>query len=170
MYFQTGNKKEAERLVKNIIKIVIKIGILHRNNQFNADELKIVERFRSKFQVRNEKIIEVFFYHNLFEFEVKLLFLEFSQTTQMAVISFHEVDFSFDLPYLQKSLSDSQAALKTIVERHLTDKSLSRIDEVFGFFNDAKLLETAFRIDSPYRDVVAAIVADLNAAMDSGDI
>lgn len=88
----------------------------------------------------------------------------------MAVISFHEVDFSFDLPYLQKSLSDSQAALKTIVERHLTDKSLTRIDEVFGFFNDAKLLETAFRIDSPYRDVVAAIVADLNAAMDSGDI
>lgn len=48
---QTGNKKEAERLVKNIIKIVIKIGILHRNNQFNADELKVVERFRSKFQV-----------------------------------------------------------------------------------------------------------------------
>lgn len=88
----------------------------------------------------------------------------------MAVISFHEVDFSFDLPYLQKSLSDSQAALKTIVERHLTDKSLARIDEVFGFFNDAKLLETAFRIDSPYHDVVAAIVADLNAAMDSGDI
>lgn len=50
--FQTGNKKEAERLVKNIIKIVIKIGILHRNNQFNADELKIAERFRSKFQVK----------------------------------------------------------------------------------------------------------------------
>lgn len=52
--FQTGNKKEAERLVKNIIKIVIKIGILHRNNQFNADEMKVVERFRSKFQVFNQ--------------------------------------------------------------------------------------------------------------------
>lgn len=88
----------------------------------------------------------------------------------MAVISFHEVDFSFDLPYLQKSLNESQAALKSIVERHLTDKSISRIDEVFGFFSDAKLLETAFRIDSPYRDVVAAIVSDLNSAMDNGDI
>lgn len=51
MHFQTGNKKEAEKIVKNIIKIVIKIGILHRNNQFNADELKVIERFRSKFQV-----------------------------------------------------------------------------------------------------------------------
>lgn len=137
----TGNKKEAERLVKNIIKIVIKIGILHRNNQFSADELKVVERFRSKFQ-----------------------------NTQMAVISFYEVDFSFDLPYLQKSLDESQATLKQIVERHLTDKSLDRIDEVFTFFNDPKLLETCFRVDSPYREVVAAIVKDLNSAMDSGDI
>lgn len=49
---QSGNKKEAERLVKNIIKIVIKIGILHRNNQFSADELKTIDRFRSKFQVK----------------------------------------------------------------------------------------------------------------------
>lgn len=51
IYFQSGSKKEAERLVKNIIKIVIKIGILHRNNQFNADEAAIAERFRVKFNV-----------------------------------------------------------------------------------------------------------------------
>lgn len=88
----------------------------------------------------------------------------------MAIISFYEVDFSFDLPYLQKSLEESHVALKSIVERHLTDKSLGRIDEVFAFFNDAKLLETCFRIDSPYREVVAAIVKDLNSAMDNGDI
>lgn len=88
----------------------------------------------------------------------------------MAVISFHEVEFSFDLPYLQKSLDESHAALKSIVERHLTEKSLCRIDEVFGFFNDPKLLETCFRADSPYQEVVAAIVKDLNSAMDNGDI
>lgn len=88
----------------------------------------------------------------------------------MAVISFHEVDFSFDLPYLQKSLDESQAILKSIVERHLTEKSLNRIDEVFAFFNDPKLLETCFRADSPYKEVVAAIVKDLNSAMDNGDI
>lgn len=87
----------------------------------------------------------------------------------MAVISFYEVDFSFDLSYLQKSLSESQAALKSIVERHLTEKSLGRIDEVFGFFSDTKLLETAFRTDSPYREVVGAVVGDLNRAMDNGD-
>lgn len=48
---QTGNKVKAEKLIKNIIKIVIKIGVLHRNNQFSADELKDAEVFKRKFQV-----------------------------------------------------------------------------------------------------------------------
>lgn len=87
----------------------------------------------------------------------------------MAIISFHEVDFSFDLSYLQKALAESHAALKSVIVRHLTEKSLDRIDEVFNFFGDSKLLETSFRIESPYRDVVAAIVTDLNRAMDNGD-
>lgn len=88
----------------------------------------------------------------------------------MAIISFHEVDFSFDLLYLQKSLAESKAILKQIIERHLTDKSLNRVDEVFDFFSESKLLETAFRIDSPYQEVVADIVKDLNQAMDNGDL
>lgn len=88
----------------------------------------------------------------------------------MTVISFYEVDFSFDLSFLQKSLSESQATLKAVVERHLTEKSLNRIDEVFAFFSDSKLLEMAFRNDSPYREIIAAIVTDLNRAMDNGDI
>lgn len=51
-FVQSGNKREAEHLVKNIIKVVIKIGILHRNNQFNDDELRVADRFRTKFQVK----------------------------------------------------------------------------------------------------------------------
>lgn len=88
----------------------------------------------------------------------------------MAVISFHEVDFSFDLPYLQKSLAESQAILKSIVQRHLTEKSLQRIDEVFAFFGNSTLLETAFRAQSPYAEVMGKIVDDMNKAMDSGDL
>lgn len=90
--------------------------------------------------------------------------------TQMAVISFYEVDFSFDLPYLQKSLDECHKLLKSVVQRHLTDKSIARIDEVFEFFGDNKLLDTAFKQESPYREVVGKIVADLNKAMDNGDI
>ena len=89
---------------------------------------------------------------------------------QMAIISFYEVDFSFDLPYLQKALKDSQDILKSVVQRHLTEKSLNRIDEVFSFFGDSNLLETAFKPESPYKDIMGRIVTDLNKAMDNGDL
>lgn len=92
------------------------------------------------------------------------------QNTQLSIISFYEVDFTFDLPYLQKSIAESQVALKSIVQPHLTEKSLGRIDEVFDFFGEEALLETAFRPDSPYREVMGKIVADINAAMETGDI
>lgn len=92
------------------------------------------------------------------------------QNTQLSIISFYEVDFTYDLAYLQNSIKESQAALKSIVQPHLTDKSLARIDEVFDFFGDASLLETAFKPDSPYREIMGKIVADINAAMETGDI
>ncbi|XP_030377329.1 tumor necrosis factor alpha-induced protein 8-like protein isoform X2 [Scaptodrosophila lebanonensis] len=137
----TGNKARAEKIIKNIIKIVIKIGVLHRNNQFSPAELQNAENFKRKFQ-----------------------------HTQLSIISFYEVDFTFDLPYLQKSIAESQIALKSIVQPHLTDKSLNRIDEVFDFFGDASFLETAFKPDSPYREVMGKIVADINTAMETGDM
>lgn len=136
-----GSKKDAERLVKNIIKIVIKIAILHRNGQFNADELKISDKFYQKFQ-------------NL----------------QMSIISFYEVDFSFDLPYLQKLLTETHQLLKSIVSKHLTEKSLNRIDEVFSVMNNAQFLEAIFKQNSEYREIMGKIVCDLNKAMENGDI
>ncbi|XP_058983016.1 tumor necrosis factor alpha-induced protein 8-like protein isoform X3 [Musca domestica] len=137
----TNNKTKAEKIIKNIIKIVIKIGVLHRNNQFSDDELSQIQTFKKKFQ-----------------------------NTQLSIISFYEVDYSFDLPYLQKSITESRESLKLVVNRHLTEKSLLRIDEVFDFFVDAHLLDTAFKPDSPYREVMGKIVADINTAMETGDI
>lgn len=86
------------------------------------------------------------------------------------MVSFYEVDFSFDLPYIQKSFAESHDALKAVVRRNLTDKSMNRIDEVFGFFSDANFLETAFKPDSPYKEVMGKIITDINKAMDSGDM
>ncbi|KAM7346018.1 tumor necrosis factor alpha-induced protein 8-like protein sigmar isoform 3-T10 [Cochliomyia hominivorax] len=120
----SGNKVKAEKIIKNIIKIVIKIGVLHRNNQFSVDEQAHAEIFKRKFQ-----------------------------NTQLSVISFYEVDYSFDLQYLQKSIAESHVALK-----------------LFEFFSDPTLLETAFKPNSPYREVMGKIVADINTAMDTGDI
>nr|CAD7438953.1 unnamed protein product [Timema bartmani]CAD7458659.1 unnamed protein product [Timema tahoe] len=135
----TGNKKEAEKIVKNIIKVVIKLGVLYRNGQFSADELRQAERFKTRFH-----------------------------SASMAVISFYEVDFSYDRHYLLSALNESRAAIRQLVQRHLTDKSLGRIDHVFGFFGNPAFLDAVFKKDSEYRDILGRIVADMNRAMDEG--
>ena len=69
------SKKEAEKLLKNIIKIIIKIGILYKNDQFNNEELKICDDFRNKFHFLTK-----------------------------SALSFYEVDYTFDKQHLSDSL------------------------------------------------------------------
>lgn len=88
----------------------------------------------------------------------------------MAIISFYEVDFSYDRNYLMSGLNECHQCLRFIVSRHLTDKSLSRIDSVFSFFVNENFLDTVFKQDSEYRDVLGRIVADLNKAIEIGDL
>ena len=137
---QLGSKKDAEKLVKNIIKIVIKLAILQKNDVFSEEETRKTNTFYQKF--------------------LKL---------QMSIISFFEVDFSFDLVYLQKLISEVHQLLKEIVSHHLSDKSLNKIDEIFASFNDPQFLESIFKTDSPQRETMGKIVADLNKVMEQNE-
>lgn len=137
---QLGNKKEAEKLVKNIIKIVIKMAILQKNDVFNDEESRLSTTFYQKF--------------------LKL---------QMSIISFFEVDFSFDLAYLQKLIGECHATLMDIVRNHLTEKNLKKIDEIFECFSQPEFLEAMFRVDSSHREIMKSIVADLNKIMEQND-
>ncbi|XP_072167203.1 tumor necrosis factor alpha-induced protein 8-like protein 1 [Diadema setosum] len=135
------SKKDAEKLIKNIIKIVIKIGILYRNDQFSDEELKIMERFRKKFR-----------------------------STIMTFVSFCEVDFTFDKNYMVEALSACSDLLSQLVVRHLTDKSQGRIDYVFGFFQDGAFMDTLFDTNSPLKSHLTAIVAGLNKLLEEESI
>lgn len=44
----TGNKPVAQKVIKNMIKIAVKIGVLYRNNRFSEEELKIAQDFKKK--------------------------------------------------------------------------------------------------------------------------
>ncbi|CAL4081979.1 unnamed protein product, partial [Meganyctiphanes norvegica] len=81
----TGNKSDAEKLVKNIIKIVVKIGILYKNDQFKEEELKTANQVRTKFT-----------------------------TVVKTVISFFEVEFTYDKAFLTKILNDCRSLLKQL--------------------------------------------------------
>lgn len=136
-----GHKKDADKVVKNIIKIVIKIGILYRNDQFSKEELLLAERFKKKFN-----------------------------SLAMTVISFYEVEFSYDRNFLTQSLGECNAMLKQLVGRHLTDKSLARIEFVFSFFCNPSYLDEIFRKDGDYRDLLGKMVSDMHTLLEEGGL
>lgn len=53
----TRNRKESQKIIKNLIKMVVKLGVLYRNNQFNSEELILVENFR---YTSGKKIVQQF--------------------------------------------------------------------------------------------------------------
>lgn len=135
------NRDEAKKIMKYIIKTIIKVAILYRNDQFNADELKTVETFKSKF-------------HSL----------------SMTVVSFHEVDFTYDKAFLKTSVEECRQLLQTVIGRHLTDKSKNRADLVFNFFNSEELMDEIFNPSGKYREHMDVIVRDMHKMMDEGNL
>ncbi|GAB1600735.1 tumor necrosis factor alpha-induced protein 8-like [Argonauta hians] len=137
----SSNKKEVEKILKYIIKTIVKIGILFRNDQFNQAELAKIEVFKQKF-------------NNL----------------AMTIISFCEVDFTYDNIFLRKNLEECRSLIQEIVHRHLTDKSKGRIDTVFKYFSDADLLDELFSSSSKYKEELNSIVADMHKMIDEGNL
>lgn len=134
-------KKDADKILKYVIKTVVKVGILYRNDQFNADELKIAETFKQKFH-----------------------------SVAMTVVSFYTVDFTYDKQFLAHSVEECRELLQQLVKRHLTDKSKSRIDIIFETFCDPTLMDTIFTADGKYKDYMDKITTDMNTLMDEGNL
>lgn len=44
----SGNKSEAQKVIKNLIKIAVKVGVLFRNNRFSKEEMGIAQEFKKK--------------------------------------------------------------------------------------------------------------------------
>lgn len=44
----TRNRTEAQKVVKDLIKVVVKIAVLFRHNRFNDDELQLAQTFKKK--------------------------------------------------------------------------------------------------------------------------
>ncbi|XP_048732642.1 tumor necrosis factor alpha-induced protein 8-like isoform X2 [Ostrea edulis] len=137
----TGDKKQAEKLLKYLIKTIIKVGILYRNDQFNAEELQVAETFKSKF-------------HSL----------------AMTVVSFHEVEFTYEKPFLKSSIDECRQLLQSLIQRHLTDKSKGRADTVFNFFTKDELMDALFNPSGPHKKEMDSITADMHKMMDDGNL
>nr|XP_020645762.1 tumor necrosis factor alpha-induced protein 8-like protein 3 [Pogona vitticeps] len=131
------NKKEAHKIMKDLIKIAVKIGILYRNNQFNAEELEIVEKFRKKLN-----------------------------QAAMTIVSFYEVEYTFDKQVLSELLHECKELVHELVERHLTARSHARINHVFNHFADLEFLTTLYGLDSECRPHLKKICDGINKLLD----
>ena len=56
------------------------------------------------------------------------------RTVAMTLISFYQVDHTFDRSFVIKYLTDLEALLKTLITRHLTEKSVGRVEQVRADF------------------------------------
>ncbi|TRZ03318.1 hypothetical protein DNTS_027483 [Danionella cerebrum] len=137
----TRNRKEAQKIIKNLIKMVVKLGVLYRNNQFNNEELVLVERFRKKVH-----------------------------TLAMTAVSFYQIDFTFDRRVLSNLLNDCRELLHQAINRHLTAKSHGRINHVFNHFSDCEFLATLYGPSEVYRSHLQKICDGVNKMLDDGNL
>ncbi|MED6269800.1 Tumor necrosis factor alpha-induced protein 8-like protein 1 [Characodon lateralis] len=118
----TRNRKESQKIIKNLIKMVVKLGVLYRNNQFNSEELILVENFRKKVH-----------------------------TLAMTAVSFHQIEFTFDRRIMSGILNECRELLHQAIRRHLTAKSHSRVNHVFNHFADCDFLAALYGPSEVYR-------------------
>lgn len=88
----------------------------------------------------------------------------------MAVVSFHELEFSFDKSYLTRSLERCRTAVHCLIGSHLTDKSQDRCDQVFDFLTHPEFLEAVFGQNSELRSTLGLLVTDINKSLDAGHL
>ena len=92
------------------------------------------------------------------------------RATAMAVVSFYELDYSFDKVYLTKSLERCRSAIQSLIKPHLTDKSQDRCDLVFDFLTHPEFLDFVFRQNSEEKKTLGLLVTDINKALDAGHL
>ncbi|KAI3360740.1 hypothetical protein L3Q82_012977 [Scortum barcoo] len=137
----SGNKTEAQKVIKDLVKIAVKIGVLFRNNRFSAEELGVAQDFKKKLH-----------------------------QGAMTAISFYEVDFTFDKAVMEELLTSCRDLLLKLVNTHLTAKSHNRINHVFNHYSDPELLTKLYEPNGPFRPNLTKICKGLNKLVEDGTI
>jgi len=141
LYVFTKSKKDSEKTSRNIIKMSVKIGMLDRGEKFSKEERQ-----------------------NLLKIQRTL------RTVAMTLISFYQVDHTYDRNFLIKYLTDLESLLKGLIARHLTDKSLARVEQIFGVVKTGEFLDSIYvPLRNPeMRELMSHVVNDLNSCLEQG--
>jgi len=137
----TKSKKDSEKTTRNIIKMSVKIGMLQRGDKFSKEEREGLMRIQKTLR-----------------------------TVAMTLISFYQVEHTFDRGFVIKYLTELEALLKTLIARHLTEKSVARVEQIFGVVKTGEFLDSIYLPgrNREMRELMAQVVADLNCCMEAG--
>ncbi|XP_044305110.1 tumor necrosis factor alpha-induced protein 8-like protein 2 [Varanus komodoensis] len=135
----TQNRAASQKVIKNLIKVAVKISVLYRNRRFSEAELGLAEEFKRKLH-----------------------------QGAMTAISFHQVAFTFEKAVLVQILQECRDLLLRLVDKHLTPKSHGRIRHVFDHFADVELLAQLYSPGEPYQPHLRKICEGLSRLLDEG--
>ncbi|XP_062847792.1 tumor necrosis factor, alpha-induced protein 8-like protein 2 B [Trichomycterus rosablanca] len=133
----TGNRTEAQKVIKDLIKVVVKIAVLFKHNCFSDEELNLAQNFKKKLH-----------------------------QGAMTAISFQEVEFTFDKGVMSEILTSCRDLLLKLVEKHLTPKSHGRINHVFNHYSDPALLTQLYNPSGAFKSNLNKICNCLNKLLE----
>ncbi|EYC16975.1 hypothetical protein Y032_0032g2597 [Ancylostoma ceylanicum] len=110
------NKKDSEKVVKNIIKLAVKMTLLSRNDMLS--EADVVRLMKVQKQL-----------HSL----------------TLTIISFVQVRYSFERSHLIDLLKNMQSSLAPLVSLKLSDKSTRRLEHVIIHLTKVEFLDDLFK-------------------------
>ncbi|XP_026311208.1 tumor necrosis factor alpha-induced protein 8-like protein 1 [Piliocolobus tephrosceles] len=137
----TGSCKEAQKMLKNLVKVALKLGLLLCGDQLGGEELALLWCFR-----------------------------HWAHFLAIMAISFQQVDFTFDWQVLAAGLLECHDLLHQAMGPQLTTKSHSRINHVFGHLTDRDFLAMIYSPSESYRSHLHRICEDLGRMLDEGSL
>uniref|UniRef100_A0A670ZA53 TNF alpha induced protein 8 like 2 n=1 Tax=Pseudonaja textilis TaxID=8673 RepID=A0A670ZA53_PSETE len=137
----TQDRAASQKVIKDLVKVAVKVSVLFRNRRFSEAELAVAEDFKQKLR-----------------------------QGAMTAVSFHQVAFTFEQAVLSRLLEECRDLLLRLVERHLTPKSLGRVRHVFDHFANAELLGRLYSPGSPFEPHLERVCQGLNQLMDQGKL
>uniref|UniRef100_A0A0R3RPG0 TFIP8 n=1 Tax=Elaeophora elaphi TaxID=1147741 RepID=A0A0R3RPG0_9BILA len=137
----TYNKMVAEKVVKNIIKLVVKLGVVLRNEQLSIEQ----QNQLTKIQRQMRQLC-------------------------LTVISFGKVAFSYDFAYLNALLNETYRRLLPLIEQILSGKSKQRLDMIFEHLCKDSVLDSLFRTDGQHWKLLPNVVMDLEVLIDRKEL
>lgn len=101
------------------------------------------------------------------------------RSTLMTLVSFYDVDFTYENAYLVKTLDSCRDGVKVVIKNHLSTKSLQRVDMIFDFFTKTNFFDVFYDVarreeekDRPgsFYSIQKELLADVNLMLERGEL